>query len=53
MELLLSVVGLVIAAWLLGRGDWNAYRPQLAVAWIVVGTIGLWMAAGMLRGWLG
>ncbi len=49
----MSVAGLVIAIWLLDRGDWKAHRPQLVVGWVVVGVVAVWMVGRELVGWLG
>lgn len=51
MEFLLSVAGLVIAVWLLDRGDWEAHRLQLAMGWVVIGAIGVWMVGSRFAGW--
>ena len=45
---MLSVAGLVIAIWLLDRGDWKAHRPQLAVGWVAVGVVAVWMVGRAL-----
>ena len=39
MEFLLSVAGLVIAMWVLDRGDWETHRLQIVVGWVVVAGI--------------
>ncbi len=49
----MSVAGLVIAIWLLDRGDREAHRLQLVVGWVVIVVIAVWMVGSALGRWWG
>ena len=53
MEFLLSVAGLVIAMWVLDRGDWETHRLQSVVGWVVVAGGAVWMVGSALGRWWG